>query len=373
MGSVTSFTADRMKAIEDTTVVSGLVDINGHLLLYTRDNTEIDAGNVKGPPTALPDRLSVGGKEVSDWNNAIEAGFYWGTSAANAPLAIDAGAGAWFMGTVKVYNSPTNFRIVQELREARYAGVDVVYTRYSDGAGVWQPWSSDISNLSGSLGTLDLDTVIVPGVYYQGTVVNGTVAKHYPAPMTTAGLISTTSGTAGMLEVFKWRDSDQVIQRFTRRPDATQPQVWVRGKYLLAGTWSAWQDISSPVSDWVDLSSYLAAGISSIPDSSVPAPQARRVGNMVELMFSSLYIDSISVPTNGDVTNRSLTTAIPAQFRPSIIAGITPGPAGLLWGGNIAGNGVIALGAITPVVTATATATYTNQRISGYAFYPAAN
>lgn len=48
MGSVTVFTSARMQEIEDGTVVSGLVDVNGHLLLKKHDNTEIDAGNVKG-------------------------------------------------------------------------------------------------------------------------------------------------------------------------------------------------------------------------------------------------------------------------------------------------------------------------------------
>lgn len=47
--SVDIFKASRMKQIEDTTVVSGLVDTNGHLLLKTRADETIDAGNVIGP------------------------------------------------------------------------------------------------------------------------------------------------------------------------------------------------------------------------------------------------------------------------------------------------------------------------------------
>lgn len=49
MASVTGFTAERMKQIEDTTVVDGDVDGSGHLILKTRDNTPIDAGSVIGP------------------------------------------------------------------------------------------------------------------------------------------------------------------------------------------------------------------------------------------------------------------------------------------------------------------------------------
>ena len=49
MGNATFFTAARMQQIEDSTVVAGLVDVNGHLLLKRRDNQTIDAGNVVGP------------------------------------------------------------------------------------------------------------------------------------------------------------------------------------------------------------------------------------------------------------------------------------------------------------------------------------
>lgn len=48
MTQVTGFTAARMKAIEDSTVVSG--DVRGDdLILITRDGTEILAGDVRGP------------------------------------------------------------------------------------------------------------------------------------------------------------------------------------------------------------------------------------------------------------------------------------------------------------------------------------
>lgn len=50
MGIATGFTASRMLAIENSTVVSGLVDINGDLILSTREGTLLNAGNVVGPP-----------------------------------------------------------------------------------------------------------------------------------------------------------------------------------------------------------------------------------------------------------------------------------------------------------------------------------
>lgn len=48
MATITGFTAARMQAIEDECVVSGTVDVNGHLILTQHDTTTIDAGLVRG-------------------------------------------------------------------------------------------------------------------------------------------------------------------------------------------------------------------------------------------------------------------------------------------------------------------------------------
>jgi microcystin-dependent protein len=48
MVTVTGFTSDRMLEIENSTVVDGDV-VGNNLILKTRDNTTIDAGNVRGP------------------------------------------------------------------------------------------------------------------------------------------------------------------------------------------------------------------------------------------------------------------------------------------------------------------------------------
>jgi microcystin-dependent protein len=53
--SVTGFTAERMLAMEDATVISGSV-VGDDLHLQTKDGTDINAGNVRGPegPTGPP-------------------------------------------------------------------------------------------------------------------------------------------------------------------------------------------------------------------------------------------------------------------------------------------------------------------------------
>lgn len=49
MATVDGLTKTRMLAIEAESVTSGLVDVNGHLILSTHGGSQIDAGSVKGP------------------------------------------------------------------------------------------------------------------------------------------------------------------------------------------------------------------------------------------------------------------------------------------------------------------------------------
>lgn len=50
MAEVTGLTADRMLAIEAASIVGGVVDGSGHLILTRHDGSTIDAGYVVGPP-----------------------------------------------------------------------------------------------------------------------------------------------------------------------------------------------------------------------------------------------------------------------------------------------------------------------------------
>lgn len=58
MASVTSFTAERLQAVADSTVVGGSVNEIGNLILTTRYGAQLDAGYVKGDTGIVgPDRL----------------------------------------------------------------------------------------------------------------------------------------------------------------------------------------------------------------------------------------------------------------------------------------------------------------------------
>ena len=59
MTTVTGFTADRMRAIEDASVIDGEVDENGHLILTKFDGSEIDAGSVIGPMGPIGSDIAI--------------------------------------------------------------------------------------------------------------------------------------------------------------------------------------------------------------------------------------------------------------------------------------------------------------------------
>lgn len=71
MTSVTGYTAERMKAIEDASVVNGSVDGEGHLLLTRFDGTEFDAGIVRDPPSLVV--CTEATKPATGLYNGIEA------------------------------------------------------------------------------------------------------------------------------------------------------------------------------------------------------------------------------------------------------------------------------------------------------------
>ena len=82
MASVNVFTAARMQEIEDTTVVSGLVDVNGDLILTTREGTPINAGLVRGADGADGADGAVGPPGPQGISGGYQIGtiFPWGAT-----------------------------------------------------------------------------------------------------------------------------------------------------------------------------------------------------------------------------------------------------------------------------------------------------
>lgn len=91
MGEVLLFDAARMKQIEDTTVVSGLVDIDGNLLLTQRNGVQLNAGYVKGNDGADGTPGTDGTDGVDGKDGLIAAGMIldWPSDVPAPPFAKD--------------------------------------------------------------------------------------------------------------------------------------------------------------------------------------------------------------------------------------------------------------------------------------------
>lgn len=128
------------------------------------------------------------------------------------------------------------------------------------------------------------------------------------------------------------------------------------------------------VEDWTNLQGYLAPGITYLADgdSALAGIRARRVGLMVELSLGNFVIDSIAVPTDGNVGNRNILTNIPERFRPAGGASIGSAWYGKGWAGFARNTGGVVVASITPSATQTGTTTFTDLQLSGTATYPAA-
>jgi hypothetical protein len=100
----------------------------------------------------------------------------------------------------------------------------------------------------------------------------------------------------------------------------------------------------------------------------------RRVGQMVELCLDVFVLDSISVPTSGNVGNRLLFNAVATKYRPKYETVICGGmSSGRAWTGYIATNGTIYMATVSPTNTATGSETLSAQSWSGSACFPAAD
>lgn len=104
MATVTGLTADRMKEIEDASVVDGEI-VGGHLILEKHDGNKIDAGSVLGPPGPQGPQGLVGiPGEIKLWpGNTLPASTYgtwvWADGAfypiSAHPIAAAAIASEW--------------------------------------------------------------------------------------------------------------------------------------------------------------------------------------------------------------------------------------------------------------------------------------
>jgi hypothetical protein len=160
-------TAERMLAIEASSVIDGDVDVDGNLILATRGGGTINAGRVKGDKGDPGDNVDA--KAYSDAGDA--------TTLASAKTYTDTG----------VTSAKT----------------------YTDG----------LVKAKSISGAVDLNTYMTPGVYAVNLTADAIAGTNYPAP-----------ATAGILQVDVAPTGDYIYQRFIPYgPYANQ--IFVRARY----------------------------------------------------------------------------------------------------------------------------------------------
>lgn len=136
MATVTGLSKDRMLAIEAASVVDGVVNGSGHLILEKHDGTLIDAGNVKGPQGAdgvVGPAISFVG--VQNLDAYMTAGIWAEGSDANA--ALGSNYPEPYAGLLEVYNRAA-FQVYQRYTVYATQGSRVWVRGYTSGA--WGSW-----------------------------------------------------------------------------------------------------------------------------------------------------------------------------------------------------------------------------------------
>jgi len=154
VASVNVFTAERMQEIEDTTIVGGLVDVDGNLLLQPRVGDPVDAGYVRGPagrilsasavglPTGATPTVTLGGTST---DRTMELGLPTGPQGVAGDSAMPAGTIALWHGDT----APTDWLLCDGAAVSRttYASLwNALGTKYGAGNGTT---TFNVPNLKG--------------------------------------------------------------------------------------------------------------------------------------------------------------------------------------------------------------------------------
>lgn len=129
----------------------------------------------------LPPRLSPDGEQVSDWDDALSVGFYWGSDALNGPPGGGHAAGV-------VTRDAELGSVFQEAR--RTLDETTTWTRYKWSTGVWTDWSPQYG---GDTGWITLTPYFTSG--WSGTFRGRRIGQQVEIHTSVSGVaIPTASG-----------------------------------------------------------------------------------------------------------------------------------------------------------------------------------
>lgn len=242
-----------------------------------------------------PERLSAAGRQVGDWNDALDDGFYWSLGTAlNGPSSINNSNS--IMGWV--VNTFTDTGLMGTRQYAARSTLNVLETRYRSTVGTWTDWQ-------------------MIGTYNAGTIPESKAPDTFPVGVTHGFSDASYPGGVGSVVEVVHSQAARTVMRATRKGDVPLASATYERSASGAGsTWGPWILIAGDTG-WVDLSAHFAAG------SSVYARQSGATA-----MMRGLCPTDIAIGTGiTDIT----TSAIPTEWRPS---GVLPNSWGSLYSGG---------------------------------------
>jgi len=324
------FGKERMEAIEAASIIDGLVNVDGDLMLKNFGGDWINAGHVVGPQGDDGDQNVV----VDDTRvEADTPDLFTETITVTGTAST---VGTWFAApaTVTTVRGSTGDRVVQTLV---VKNTGVVWVRTSMSPTTWAAWvqyptktyvdalgvsaatANTIMRRDGSgkaqvatptaaadivrkdyadglitptsiPGSANLNSYTANGVYYQTSNANAASGSNYPVAL------------AGLLEV-STPSSGYVHQRYTVYRDGTlaNQRTWTRRFYS-----SVWSDWTSPDGD----SGLVTSGIATASTGwTVDSQQARKFGPFIWLYLAITRTGAaISVGGTGNITNVNICT-----------------------------------------------------------------
>ena len=235
MATVTGLTADRMMAIEASSVVGGSINGSGHLILTKHDGSTIDAGN------AL---VAVPSEDLVHYLSPVD--YHYDTASINYPDGVSlmwvsdvqvaaywpAFSGKW--GSIVTVNYP-----------ARYGDGDTsqTWTRLHGTGVVPEKWIRSGNTTSGwsDWKKLALDD---NAVHLLSSLSETSPASSYPfgVSLLTVGTADSWSLNTSQGIVITNRISDTLTEQtfYSNSGGSTFPQSWAR-TYNTTGGWTSWQ------------------------------------------------------------------------------------------------------------------------------------
>jgi hypothetical protein len=233
-----------MAAIEDTAIVSGLVDAQGRLILSQRDGTTITAGSVVGPQGATG--------PTGDQTTSVKLPT---DPPAAYPIGLSrfyiTGESGWPVGYAQIFTVNTTTARAFQFLVAKVTG-DYYWRSADDVTANWSAWQKVASTsyvdsvdaarksyfdghqmIKGiALGDgANLNNYTTPGFWTQGTNASAATGTNYPRQL--AGVLEVRANAEGT-GIF-------VYQRYSCY-GSYNPLTYQRTLYN--GTWSAWAAVS---------------------------------------------------------------------------------------------------------------------------------